>query len=105
MAKLLSDREHGKNIWPPSKGTHAAGGVPGMAEHDFNAAVGDAAERLLKGKLSTFSAQSSYQLDVHLNTRIRKYDAEYVKDKSAIGLSYHGNANADKKTHGFGVCY
>lgn len=105
MAKLLSDRGHGKNTWPPSKGIYAAGGVAGMAEHDFNAAVGDEAERLLKGKLSTYSAQGSHQLDVPLNTRISKYNAEYAKDKTAIGMSYHGNANASKSTRGFGVFY
>lgn len=105
MAKLLSDRGHGKNTWPPSKGIYAAGGVAGMAEHDFNAAVGDEAERLLKGKLSTFSAQGSHQLDVPLNIRISKYNAEYAKDKTAIGMSYHGNANASKSTRGFGVFY
>lgn len=105
MARLKSDRGHGVNTWPPSKGTAAAGGVPGMAEHSFNAAVMDEAERLLKGKLATFSAQGSNKPDVPLSTRIRQYNAEHKKDETAIGISAHGNANGKKSVRGFGVFY
>lgn len=105
MARLKADRGHGRGTWPPSKGIAAAGGVPGMAEHDFNAAVMDEAERLLKGKLPTFSAQGSNKPDVPLNTRIKQYNAEYKKDPDSIGISAHGNANGKKSVRGFGVFY
>lgn len=105
MAKLANEPGHGRNTWPPSKGINASGGVPGMAEHDFNAAVTDEVNRLLSGKLATFSAQPSHGNDVSLSTRIHKYNVEYRKDKSMIGYSHHGNANANKNTKGFGVFY
>ncbi|WP_416144892.1 N-acetylmuramoyl-L-alanine amidase [Planococcus koreensis] len=105
MVQILNDRGHGVNTWPPSKGTNASGGVPAMAEHDFNAAVGDETERLLKGKLSVYSAQGSRQADVPLNTRIARYNQQFHSDKKAIGMSHHGNANGNKQTRGFGVFY
>lgn len=105
MAKLFNEPGHGKNTWPPSKGAHASGGVPGMAEHDFNAAVTDEANRLLKGKLATYSAQPSHGYDVPLSKRTSAYNAEYKKDNTAIGVSNHGNASSDKKVKGFGVFY
>lgn len=105
MAKLYNEPGHGVNTWPPSKGISASGGVPGMAEHDFNAAVADEVNRLLSGKLTTYSAQPSRGKDVPLTTRTRLYNEEYRKDRSAIGMSHHGNANANKATKGFGVFY
>lgn len=105
MAKLYNEPGHGANTWPPSKGTRASGGVPEMAEHDFNAAVADEVNRLLSGKLTTYSAQPSRGKDVSLTTRTRLYNEEFRKDKSAIGFSHHGNANANKATKGFGVFY
>lgn len=105
MAKLYNEPGHGANTWPPSKGTRASGGVPEMAEHDFNAAVADETNRLLSGKLTTYSAQPSRGKDVSLTTRTRLYNEEFRKDKSAIGFSHHGNANANKATKGFGVFY
>lgn len=104
MAKLLNDKGHGSNTWPPSKGIAAAGGIPGMAEHSFNAAVADEVEHLLKGKLSTYSAQGSNKPDVPLATRIANYNAQYRTDKTAIGMSHHGNAG-NSSTRGFGVFY
>lgn len=104
MAKLLNDKGHGLNTFPPSKGIHAAGGVAGMAEHDFNAAVGDEVERLLKGKLTTYGAQPSNRADVPLATRIANYNAQYRSDKNSIGMSHHGNAGASS-VRGFGVFY
>lgn len=104
MAKLLNDRGHGSNTWPPSKGVGASNGVPGMAEHSFNAAVGDEVDRLLKGKLSTYSAQPSNGRDVPLGTRIANYNAQYRSDKTSIGMSHHGNAG-NSSTRGFGVFY
>lgn len=104
MAKLLNDRGHGSNTWPPSKGIAASGGVPGMAEHSFNTAVADEVEHLLKGKLSTYSAQGSNKPDVPLNTRTANYNAQYRTDKTAIGMSHHGNAGIST-TRGFGVFY
>lgn len=105
MAILVNEPGHGKGTWPPSKGTYASGGVPGMAEHDFNAAVTDEINRLLSRKVKTYSAQPSNGADVSLTTRIQKYNTEYRKDQSMIGYSNHGNANANKKTRGFGVFY
>lgn len=104
MMKLLSDKGHGPNTWPPSKGIYAAGGVPGMAEYDFNSAIGEEVKRLLKGKIPVYEGQTGYT-DVSLYTRANRYNAEYREDQSAIGMSYHGNANANKKTRGFGVFY
>lgn len=105
MADFFNDIGHGKNTWPPSKGINATGGVPGMAEHDFNAAVGTEVARLLKGKLDVFEAQPANKNDVPLTTRTSLYNAEYKKNKKAIGMSHHGNANTNKKTNGFGVFY
>lgn len=104
MAKLLNDKGHGSNTWPPSKGIASSGGVPGMAEHSFNVAVGDEVERLLKDKLSTYSAQGSNKPDVPLATRIANYNAQYRSDKTSIGMSHHGNAG-NSTTRGFGVFY
>ncbi|KAA0956620.1 hypothetical protein FQ085_11540 [Planococcus sp. ANT_H30] len=104
MAKLLIEPGHGANTFPPSKGTYAKGGVSGMAEHDFNAAVTDEANSLLKGKLTTYSAQPSKGTDVSLGARIAKYNAQYKEDKTTIGMSNHGNAG-NEKTRGFGVFY
>lgn len=104
MAILLNDVGHGSNTWPPSKGTNASGGVPGMAEHSFNAAVGAEIKRLLTGKLRTFEGQPFNGRDVALGTRINKYNAQHQADKTAIGMSNHGNAG-NKKTRGFGVFY
>lgn len=102
--RLLIEPGHGANTFPPSKGTYAKGNVPGMAEHDFNAAVTDEANSLLKGKLTTYSAQPSKGTDVPLGTRIAKYNARYKEDKTSIGMSNHGNAG-NEKTRGFGVFY
>ncbi|MDQ0427662.1 hypothetical protein QOZ98_000487 [Planomicrobium stackebrandtii] len=104
MAKLLNDKGHGFNTYPPSKGIAAAGGVSGMAEHSFNAAVGDEVERLLKGKLTTYGAQPSNRADVSLATRIANYNAQYQSDHTSIGMSHHGNAGASS-VRGFGVFY
>lgn len=104
MAILLNDAGHGNNTWPPSKGTNASGGVPGMAEHDFNAAVTKEIKRLLNGKLRTFEAQPPNGRDVSLGVRINAYNAQHKADRTAIGMSNHGNAG-NKKTRGFGVFY
>lgn len=104
MAKLLNDKGHGSNTYPPSKGIATAGGVPGMAEHNFNAAVGDEVERLLKGKLATYGAQPSNRSDVPLGTRIANYNSQYRSDRTSIGMSHHGNAGASS-VRGFGVFY
>lgn len=105
MAILLNDIGHGANTWPPSKGTHASGGVPGMAEHTFNAAVGREVKRLLTGKLATFEAQAPGGTDVALTTRTTRYNAQHRADRTAIGMSHHGNAGGNKSTRGFGVFY
>lgn len=76
-----------------------------MAEHTFNAAVMDEAERLLKGKLATFSAQGSNKWEVPLYRRIPLYNEEHKKDPTAIGISAHANANGKKSIRGFGVFY
>lgn len=104
MAKLLNDKGHGSNTYPPSKGIASAGGVSGMSEHSFNAAVGDEVEHLLKGKLTTYGAQPSNRPDVPLVTRIAKYNAQHRTDKNSIGMSHHGNAGASS-VRGFGVFY
>lgn len=75
-----------------------------MAEYDFNSAVSEEVKHLLKGKLPVYEGQTG-STDVSLNTRANRYNAEFQKDKSAIGMSYHGNANGNKKTRGFGVFY
>ncbi|OES45215.1 N-acetylmuramoyl-L-alanine amidase family protein [Domibacillus iocasae] len=99
MSKLLNDVGHGRNTYPPSKG------VPGLPEHTFNAAVGQEVKRLLAGKVSTYEAQPFGGLDVSLNERTRQYNAQYDKDKTAIGISHHANANAKKDVRGFGIFY
>lgn len=104
MALLLNEPGHGSNTWPPSKGINASGGVPGMAEHSFNAAVADEVNRLLKGKIPTYSAQPSNGWDVPLATRIARYNEKYRAHKDAIGMSHHGNAGGFS-TRGFGVFY
>lgn len=104
MAILLNDIGHGRNTYPPSKGTAASGGVPGMAEHTFNAAVGLEVKRLLGGKLATFEAQPPNGLDVSLKRRTDAYNAQFRADRSAIGMSHHGNAGV-KTVRGFGVFY
>ncbi|OES45796.1 N-acetylmuramoyl-L-alanine amidase family protein [Domibacillus iocasae] len=99
MTLLLNDVGHGRNTYPPSKG------VPGLPEHTFNAAVGQEVKRLLTGKVSTYEAQPFGGLDVSLNERTRQYNAQYDKDKTAIGISHHANANADPSRRGFGIFY
>lgn len=105
MAILLNDIGHGRNTWPPSKGISASGGVPGMAEHSFNAAVGAEVKRLLSGKLRTFEAQPPNGLDVSLTKRTTAYNAQYYADRTAIGMSHHANYSTNKKVRGFGVFY
>lgn len=104
MPLLKNEPGHGSTTWPPSKGVAAKGGVPGMAEHTFNASVADGVNQLLKGKLATYSAQPSNQPDVPLGTRIARYNEKYKSNKDAIGMSHHGNAG-NSSTRGFGVFY
>ncbi|OES43519.1 N-acetylmuramoyl-L-alanine amidase family protein, partial [Domibacillus iocasae] len=99
MTLLLNDVGHGRNTYPPSKG------VPGLAEHTFNAAVGQEVKRLLTSKVSTYEAQPLGGLDISLNERTRQYNAQYAKDKTAIGISHHANANAKKDVRGIGIFY
>lgn len=74
-----------------------------MAEFDFNIAVTKEIDRLVKGKLSTYSAQPESSSDVPLYRRVSLYNARTTS--KTIGFSNHGNANANKKTKGFGVFY
>lgn len=104
MPLLKNEPGHGSNTWPPSKGVSAKGGVPGMAEHDFNAAVAAETAHLLKGKIPTYSAQPFNGPDVPLATRIANYNSKYRSNKDAIGMSHHGNAG-NASTRGFGVFY
>lgn len=104
MPLLKSEPGHGSTTWPPSKGVATKGGVPGMAEHSFNAAVAEEVEKLLQGKISTFSAQPFNKPDVPLGTRIAQYNAKYKTNRDAIGMSHHGNAG-NSATRGFGVFY
>lgn len=98
-AELHNDIGHGKNTYPPSKG------VPGLPEFDFNNAVGAEVKRLLAGKIPTYEAQPINGYDVPLITRTNQYNARYRKNKDAIGISNHGNANGNKNIRGFGVFY
>lgn len=104
MPLLINEPGHGSNTWPPSKGVAAKVGVPGMAEHDFNAAVAAETARLLEGKIPTYSAQPFNGPDVPLATRIANYNSKYRSNKDAIGMSHHGNAG-NASTRGFGVFY
>ncbi|TDL34589.1 N-acetylmuramoyl-L-alanine amidase [Jeotgalibacillus sp. S-D1] len=106
MPELQNDIGHGKETWPVlrSKGVGASGGVPGMAEHDFNSAVGIETKRLLKGKISSYEAQPANSNDVSLIRRTNLYNARYASKKDSIGMSHHGNAGASA-TRGFGVFY
>ncbi len=98
-AELLNDVGHGRNTYPPSKG------VPGLPEHEFNSAVGQEVKRLLSGKISTYEAQPFNGNDVPLITRTNLYNARYSKNKAAIGISDHANANSKSSVRGFGVFY
>lgn len=104
MPLLKNEPGHGSNTWPPSKGVASKGGVPGMAEHSFNAAVAEEVQNLLRGKVSTFSAQPFNQADVPLSTRIARYNEKYKSNRDAIGMSHHGNAG-NSSTRGVGVFY
>ncbi|GIN93311.1 hypothetical protein J22TS1_43620 [Siminovitchia terrae] len=99
MAELHNDIGHGINTYPPNKG------VPGMAEFEFNNAVGKETKRLLKGKVNTFEAQPFDGRDIALITRTNQYNARWAKDKTSIGISNHANANGKKDVRGFGVFY
>jgi N-acetylmuramoyl-L-alanine amidase len=97
--ELLNDFGHGKNTYPPSKG------VPGLPEFEFNSAVGRETKRLLSGTMTTYEAQPFNGNDVPLITRTNLYNARYDKNKKAIGISSHANANGKKSVRGFGVFY
>jgi len=99
MPQLQNDAGHGSNTYPPSKG------VPGLAEHTFNAAVGSELKRLLAGKIPTYEAQTFGAKDVALSTRTNLYNAQYIKNKDAIGMSHHANANKDPDRRGIGIFY
>lgn len=97
--ELHNDFGHGKNTYPPNKG------VPGLPEFEFNSAVGRETKRLLSGIIPTFEAQPFDGNDVPLITRTNLYNARYAKNKKAIGISDHANANGKKSVRGFGVFY
>jgi N-acetylmuramoyl-L-alanine amidase len=97
--ELLNDIGHGKNTYPPSKG------VPGLPEFEFNNAVGKEVKRLLSGKVPTYEAQPFNRNDVPLGTRTLLYNARYSKNRAAIGISDHANANGNPAVRGFGVFY
>jgi N-acetylmuramoyl-L-alanine amidase len=97
--ELHNDFGHGKNTYPPSKG------VPGLPEFEFNSAVGRETKRLLSGIMPTYEAQTFNGNDVPLITRTNLYNARHAKNKKAIGISDHANANGKKEVRGFGVFY
>lgn len=97
--ELHNDIGHGKNTYPPSKG------VPGLPEYSFNSAVAAETKRLLAGKVPTYEAQPFNGNDVPLITRTNRYNARYYKNRKAIGISHHANANSKKHVRGFGVFY
>ncbi|WLR54825.1 N-acetylmuramoyl-L-alanine amidase [Mesobacillus subterraneus] len=97
--ELHNDFGHGKNTYPPSKG------VPGLPEFEFNSAVGRETKRLLEGIMTTYEAQPFNGNDVPLRTRTNFYNARYARNKKAIGISDHANANGKKSVRGFGVFY
>lgn len=99
MTLLFNDVGHGINTYPPSKG------VPGMPEFEFNNAVSKEVKRLLSGIVPTYEAQPFDGRDVPLLTRTNLYNARYAKDKTAIGISNHANANSNPNIRGFGVFY
>lgn len=97
--ELHNDFGHGKNTYPPNKG------VPGLPEFEFNSAVGRETKKLLTGIMPTYEAQPFNGNDVPLRTRTNFYNARYAKNKKAIGISSHANANGKKSVRGFGVFY
>jgi N-acetylmuramoyl-L-alanine amidase len=97
--ELHNDIGHGKNTYPPSKG------VLGLPEFSFNTAVAAETKRLLAGKIPTYEAQPFNGNDVPLITRTNRYNARYYKNKKAIGMSHHANANNKSSVRGFGVFY
>jgi N-acetylmuramoyl-L-alanine amidase len=97
--ELLNDIGHGINTYPPSKG------VPGLPEFEFNNAVGQEVKRLLAGKVPTYEAQPFNGRDVPLTRRTYLYNFRYSKNKKAIGISSHANANGKSHVRGFGVFY
>ncbi|MBU8773174.1 N-acetylmuramoyl-L-alanine amidase [Cytobacillus oceanisediminis] len=97
--ELHNDIGHGKNTYPPNKG------VPGLPEFSFNTAVAAETKRLLAGKISTYEAQPFNGNDVPLITRTNRYNARYKKNKKAIGMSHHANANNKSSVRGFGVFF
>lgn len=98
-AELHNDIGHGKNTYPPNKG------VPELPEFEFNSAVGRETKRLLEGTVPTYEAQPFNGYDIPLITRTNNYNARWEKNKDAIGISNHANANGKKEVRGFGVFY
>lgn len=99
MPELHNDIGHGKNTYPPNKG------VPGLPEFEFNNAVAKETKKLLQGVVPTYEAQPFDSNDVPLITRTNRYNARWRRDKTAIGISNHANANGNKNVRGFGVFY
>lgn len=98
-AELHNDLGHGKNTYPPNKG------VPGLPEFEFNSAVGRETKRLLEGIMPTYEAQPFNGYDIPLRTRTNNYNSRWQRNKKAIGISSHANANGKKSVRGFGVFY
>lgn len=98
-AELHNDIGHGKNTYPPNKG------VPGLPEFEFNSAVGREVKIILKGIVPTYEAQPFNGYDIPLVTRTNNYNARWEKNKEAIGISNHANANGNPDVRGFGVFY
>lgn len=99
LEELHNDFGHGKNTYPPSKG------VPGLPEFEFNSTVGRETKSLLEGVMKTYEAQPFNGNDVPLRTRTNLYNARYARNRKAIGISSHANANKKKSVRGFGVFY
>ncbi|MGF2617722.1 N-acetylmuramoyl-L-alanine amidase [Rossellomorea vietnamensis] len=98
---FLNDAGHGSDSWPE----RGMKGVPGLAEHDFNAVVCQETHQLLKGTLPVFEGQPLLKRDVPLINRSKYYNSLYEKYPESIGISTHANASRDETVRGFGVFY
>jgi len=90
------DIGHGINNYPPSKG------VPGLPEHEFNAAVGIELKKLLDhNNIPNFFTQQPNQLDTPLRQRS---DLANTK-KAKLLVSIHANGSSNPNVRGSCVFY
>lgn len=95
MTTIAVDIGHGKNTFPPSKGTYRNG--RGYAEHDFNSKLAIEVEKLLKHNgFNVIMYQKPFSPEISLRKRTDYYNSKGVD----LVWSIHANANANKNVSG-----